>query len=137
MGDFKELHLVSSNEEIIREKNKLLIPLYVELKNKISNYKRDEFKDEIRRSSLEIEKITEDKGLTPEEIVDHVNRAKNASEAKIKELQEDLLTEQGKIQSLKKKIHALLSIFTTWKEYTNVIGLTSAQVIKNQNDKNN
>lgn len=86
MGDFKELHLVSSNEEIIREKNKLLIPLYVELKNKISNYKRDEFKDEIRRSSLEIEKITKDKGLTPEEIVDHVNRAKNASEAKIKEL---------------------------------------------------
>jgi hypothetical protein len=41
------------------------------------------------------------------------------------------------MQSLKKKIHALLSIFTTWKEYTNVIGLTSAQVIKNQNDKDN
>ena len=52
MGDFKELHLVSSNEEIIREKNKLLIPLYVELKNKISNYKRDEIKDQVRRSSL-------------------------------------------------------------------------------------
>jgi hypothetical protein len=46
------LHMVSSNEEIIREKNKLLIPLYVELKNKISNYKRDEIKDEIRRISL-------------------------------------------------------------------------------------
>ncbi len=41
------------------------------------------------------------------------------------------------MRSLKKKIHDLLSIFTTWKEYTNVVGLTSAQVIKNQNDRDN
>lgn len=86
MGDFKELHMVSSNEEIIREKNKLLIPLYVELKNKISNYKRDEIKDEVRRSSLQIEKITNNKALTPEQITEEVSKAKAASEVKIQKL---------------------------------------------------
>ena len=36
--------------------------------------------------------------------------------------------------SLKKKIRDLLSIFKIWKEYTNIIGLTSAQVLRNEQD---
>lgn len=35
---------------------------------------------------------------------------------------------------LKNKIKDLISIFKTWKEYTNILALTSAQVIKNQMD---
>lgn len=41
LGDFHELHMVTSNEEIIRQKNKYLIPLYLTLRNKISEYLRD------------------------------------------------------------------------------------------------
>jgi hypothetical protein len=31
-------------------------------------------------------------------------------------------------------MHLLLYIFKTWKDYTNILGMTSAQIIKNQLD---
>ncbi len=37
-------------------------------------------------------------------------------------------------EKLKEKISSLVSIFKTWKEYTNILALTSAQIIKNQLD---
>lgn len=39
--------------------------------------------------------------------------------------------------ALKQKVRDLTAIFKLWKEYTNVVGLTSAQVIRNQNEVNN
>ena len=53
-GNFEELHLLTSNEEIIKEKNKLLIPLYLQLRNQITEYKRNEAKQEIQRHGFEI-----------------------------------------------------------------------------------
>ncbi len=38
---------------------------------------------------------------------------------------------------MRQKARDLTNIFKLWKEYTNVIGLTSAQVIRNQNDLKN
>ena len=38
---------------------------------------------------------------------------------------------------MKKKIKELVAIFKTWKEYTNIIGLTSAQVLRNQYEGDN
>lgn len=44
VGNFDELHTVTSSEEVIREKNKVMIPLYLTLRNKIEAYKKDELK---------------------------------------------------------------------------------------------
>lgn len=38
---------------------------------------------------------------------------------------------------LRQKVRDLTAIFKLWKEYTNVVGLTSAQVIRNQNELSN
>ena len=38
---------------------------------------------------------------------------------------------------IKKKIIELIGIFNSWKEYTNILALTSAQVIKNRFDARN
>jgi hypothetical protein len=46
-------------------------------------------------------------------------------------------TAEGKVAVLRQKVRDLTHIFKLWKEYTNVIGLTSAQVIRNQNDLSN
>lgn len=51
-GDFNEVHLFTSNEEIIREKNKQLIPLYLELRNQITAYKRNELGEELQRHAF-------------------------------------------------------------------------------------
>ena len=40
-------------------------------------------------------------------------------------------------ERLKEKVGSLVSIFKTWKEYTNILALTSAQIIKNQMDVSN
>ena len=45
MGNFQEVHLLSSNEEIIREKNKYLIPLYLTLRNKIAVFRKNEISE--------------------------------------------------------------------------------------------
>ena len=58
------------------------------------------------------------------------------SALKVKELQEKDASPESKLVNLKKKVRDLVSIFKTWKEYTNIIGLTSAQVIKSQQDIN-
>lgn len=52
-------------------------------------------------------------------------------------MQEKNASAEAKLLNLKKKVRDLVAIFKTWKEYTNIIGLTSAQVIKNQQDINN
>lgn len=57
MGDFEEVHRMSSNEEIIKEKNKYLIPLYLQLRGKIAAYKRDEIKVETLKNKIAVEKI--------------------------------------------------------------------------------
>jgi hypothetical protein len=57
MGDFEEVHQMSSNEEIIKEKNKYLIPLYLQLRGKIAAYKRDEVNVETLKNKIAVEKI--------------------------------------------------------------------------------
>jgi hypothetical protein len=54
--------------------------------------------------------------------------------AKLKEIEEKNLTAEGKLRLFKKKVVDLVSIFRVWKEYTNILSLTSAQIIKNQYD---
>ena len=46
--------MVSSNEEIIIEKNKHLIPLYLTLRGKIKAYKRDEAKEAVQKNTFEV-----------------------------------------------------------------------------------
>lgn len=48
-----------------------------------------------------------------------------------------MATPEAKVAVLRQKARDLTNIFKLWKEYTNVIGLTSAQVIRNQNDLKN
>lgn len=67
LGDFNELHMVSSNEEIIREKNKYLIPIYLKLRNKIKEFKRDDEKEARQKASFDINLIRDNAKLSPEE----------------------------------------------------------------------
>ena len=58
VGDFEQLHIVTSNEEIIREKNKHLIPIYLRLRNQIANYKREPLTEEKQRHAFQVERIS-------------------------------------------------------------------------------
>ncbi len=69
-GNFEELHLLTSNEEILKEKNKLLIPLYLQLRTAITNYKRDETQQEVQRHSFEMERLRASKQLGEEQLKD-------------------------------------------------------------------
>jgi hypothetical protein len=55
----------------------------------------------------------------------------------MKELKAEQSDEAFRLEELKTKIEDLLSIFKTWKEYTNILGMTSAQIIKNQLEVDN
>jgi hypothetical protein len=44
---------------------------------------------------------------------------------------------EGRSRLFRQKVVDLISILTTWKEYTNVLSLTSAQIIRNQQDLKN
>lgn len=132
-GDFQELHAVSSNEEMIREKNKFLIPLFLALRNKISNFKKDEVKEAKQKNIFELNLVKTNPNLTPEQ----VEELRNKLNANLQKQLEDLEAKKlklGKLAMLKLKIKDIISIFKTWKEYTNVLALTSAQIMKNRSD---
>lgn len=128
VGDFEELHMVTSNEEIIKEKNKRLIPLYLDLRGQIAEYKRDPIKEEHERHASTLERIQSIKS-SPEERESRVSAEKERHEQRLKE-------EEGKlakgISGMKQKMAAVVNILKTWKEYTNVLSLTSAQILHNQ-----
>lgn len=42
--------------------------------------------------------------------------------------------QEGRLLQLRKNVKDLTLIFKTWKEYTNILALTSAQIIKNRTD---
>ena len=50
----------------------------------------------------------------------------------MKELEGKMASQPEKLLRLKEKIRDILEILKTWKQYTNVLALTSAQIIKNQ-----
>ena len=77
------------------------------------------------------------KQLTEQQLKELLAKENERSALKVKELQEKEASAESKLANLKKKVRDLVGIFKTWKEYTNIIGLTSAQVIKNQQDVNN
>ena len=81
--------------------------------------------------------MKESKQITELQLQDLLAKEKEKSALKVKELQEKEASAEAKLINLKKKVRDLVAIFKTWKEYTNIIGLTSAQVIKNQQDVNN
>lgn len=131
------MHLLTSNEEILREKNKLLIPLYLQLRTSITNYKRDETKQEIQRLSYEMERLRSSKLIEKAQLKGLLDKEEARSQAKLREIKQRISTPEAKLTALKQKVRDLTAIFKLWKEYTNVVGLTSAQVIRNQNELNN
>ena len=55
--DFNLLHRVRSNEEVIKEKNKLLIPIFNQIKLKIKEYKTDKEKEISYLHQIALDKI--------------------------------------------------------------------------------
>lgn len=58
------MHRVTSTEDIIREKNKMLIPIFLELRGKIASFKRDEEKEQHQKYLIEKERINLNVKLT-------------------------------------------------------------------------
>ena len=81
------MHLLTSNEEILREKNKLLIPLYLQLRTAITNYKRDETQQEIQRHSYEMERLRDIKQLDEVQLKDLLTKEEARSQAKLREIE--------------------------------------------------
>lgn len=131
LGDFHELHLVTSSEEIIRQKNKYLIPLYLTLRNKISNYSRNPEQEVRSKMAYEINLVKNNSHYSPKEGEELTQKIQAEYSAKIKQIQEENSNESSE-GLLKRRITQLIAIFKTWKEYTNILALTSAQVINSQ-----
>lgn len=102
LGDFQQLHRVTSNEEIIREKNKYLIPLFLQLRTLITTFKRQHLNTQ------------------PNEQPNGQTNGQSAS------------AQTDPTSLLQQRLSSLLTIFNTWKQYTNVLALTAAQILKNQ-----
>jgi hypothetical protein len=86
-GNFEELHLLTSNEEILREKNKLLIPLYMQLRTSITAYKRDEAQQEVQRHSFEKERLRASKQLGETQLQDLLAKEEARSQARLREIE--------------------------------------------------
>lgn len=133
LGNFQELHLLSSSEEIIKEKNKYLIPLYLTLRNQIAAYRRDEVKALTEKHSFELNLVRNNSALSAAEAQQIEAKLNEGLQEKLREVAERKAGE-GQVVLLRRKIEDLVAIFNTWKEYTNILALTSAQVIRNQED---
>lgn len=68
----------------MREKNKLLIPLYLQLRTAITNYKRDETQQEIQRHSYEMERLRGSKLLDEAQLKDLLAKEEERSQAKLR-----------------------------------------------------
>jgi hypothetical protein len=85
------------------------------LRNSITSYKRNEIKEEVQRHSFEIERLKSSKQLNEAQLKELIAKENIKSELRIKEIEEMINTPEAKLDSLKKKIKDLISIFKTWK----------------------
>jgi hypothetical protein len=85
------------------------------LRNSITSYKRNEIKEEAQRHSFEIERLKSSKQLNEAQLKELIAKENIKSELRIKEIEEMINTPEAKLDSLKKKIKDLISIFKTWK----------------------
>lgn len=67
--DMNLLHKLSSNEETLKEKNKYLIPLFVEIRKSIVKFKKDSAQDIRKKTLIIIDKLEQSVHLTAEEKV--------------------------------------------------------------------
>jgi len=127
--DFNMLHRVRSNEEVIKEKNKLLIPVFNQIKLKIKEYKTDKEKEIKYLHQIALDKINQ-LNISETEKARLVEEEKTLFNRKITEYK-DRLTDPVKRQNyIKQKLRVLLSILGSWKEYSNILGMTSGQMMK-------
>lgn len=127
------MHAVSSSEETIREKNKYLIPHFLTLRTKIANFKKDKVKEARQKNIFELNLVKTNPNLSPKEAEELTSKLESNLQKQLEEI-ESRKQKLGKLTQLKLKIKDIISIFKTWKDYTNILALTSAQVIRNTTD---
>ena len=59
---------------MIREKNKFLIPLFLTLRNKIANFKKDEAKEARQRNIFELNLVKTNPNLSSEQVEELTNK---------------------------------------------------------------
>jgi hypothetical protein len=88
-----------------------------------------------KKTQFEINLIRSNSSLGAEQAQELEQNLKKHLEEKVR-AEEGKKTKEGRVLALKQKVRHLIAIFKTWKEYTNILALTSAQVIKNKSTVN-
>ena len=127
--DFNMLHRVRSNEEVIKEKNRQLIPIFNQLKLKVKEYKTDKEKEISYLHQIALDKVAQ-LNISDVEKNKLVAEENAQYEKKIAEYKDRLLDPVKRQNFMKQRLRVLLSILGSWKEYTNILGMTSGQMMK-------
>ena len=128
--DFNMLHRVRSNEEVIKEKNKLLIPIFNSIKIKIKEYKTDKEKEISYLHQIALDKIKILQNVSDSDRTRLVQEENNQHTKKIADFRDRLNDPVKRQNYMKQRLRVLLSILSSWKEYSNILGMTSGQMMK-------
>lgn len=121
------LHKLSSDEEAIEYKNKLLIPIYKELLVLMKDAKFTEEEKLQKSYENQIAHLFLQFKSTPDKLTQELEVLEAKHKKSLEDLAQSRTPENAKKQLLK-DVEKLAFVFKKWKEYTDVLGLTSNEI---------